>query len=221
MQISSSDLLRLAYAPEQFVDQLTRVFDSREVDQFDLEVPVADQPTLARLEIVGFQFKRQFNRGKIRFQRLQLTRLDFIRALAENKIAEFLDPATWSFDFDSAKRRAGLCDYTNSKISLSRYFAEIHSIDECEQVILHEIAHGICGKAAGHSKRWLNTATSIGYRAEQFSGKEIAAETARWVGLCPNGHAHYRYRKPSRPMSCALCSSSFSARFLISWRDRG
>ncbi|MEY4434930.1 MAG: hypothetical protein RIR16_970 [Actinomycetota bacterium] len=221
MSINQDELLKLAYQPEVFVQRLTQIFDQRDVEQFDVAINVADLPTLARLEVVGFQTGRQFSQGKLRMQRLRLSRLDFIRALAENKISEFLDPAIWSFSFDSAKRRAGLCDYTNSKISLSKYFAEIHSIDECEQVILHEIAHGICGKRAGHTKKWLSTAKSIGYRAEQFTGKEIAAETARWVGLCPSGHAHYRYRRPTRPTSCAICSKTFSARYLISWRDRG
>ena len=54
--------------------------------------------------------------------------------------------------------------------------------------------------------KWLATAKSIGYRAERFTGTEIAREVAPWRGQCPVGHEHYRYRKPTRPLSCGVCS---------------
>jgi 3-oxoacyl-(acyl-carrier-protein) synthase len=53
----------------------------------------------------------------------------------------------WEFVFDSAKQRAGLCNYSDHKISLSKYIVEYHSIDQSEQVILHEIAHALAGKS--------------------------------------------------------------------------
>lgn len=220
MQLTEAKILELAYQPELAIAQLTAVFDRQEQEKFDVAVEVADLPTIARLENIGFQLRRQFNSGKTRMQRMRLDRFSFIQTQAEIKIAEHLDPAIWSFGFDSAKRRAGLCDYTNSKITISKYFAQIHSVDETMQVVLHEIAHGICGKKAGHTKKWLTVAKSIGYRAEKFTGTQIAAETARWVGTCAAGHAHYRYRKPTRPMSCALCSPKYSRFHLIGWNER-
>ncbi|MEY4988416.1 MAG: hypothetical protein RI933_49, partial [Actinomycetota bacterium] len=146
MQLTEAKILELAYQPELAIAQLTAVFDRQEQEQFDVAVEVADLPTIARLENIGFQLGRQFNSGKTRMQRMRLDRFSFIQTQAEIKIAEHLDPAIWSFGFDSAKRRAGLCDYTNSKITISKYFAQIHSVDETMQVVLHEIAHGICGK---------------------------------------------------------------------------
>lgn len=220
MQLSEAQVLELAYQPQQAVALFAAAFDRQELDHFDLVVPVTDLPTIARLENLGFVLGRQFNAGSRRMQRLRLDRFSFVQTQAEIKIAEFLDPAIWTFGFDSAKRRAGLCDYTNNKITISRYFAQIHSIDETMQVVLHEIAHGICGKRAGHTKSWLATAKSIGYRAEKFTGAAIAAETAKWVGTCSAGHAHYRYRKPSRPMSCAICSPKYSRFHLINWTER-
>ena len=89
-----------------------------------------------------------------------------------------------------------------------------------ELVVLHEVAHAMCGKNAGHTKTWLNTAKSIGYRAEKFTGKEIASEFAPWVGFCPAGHEHFRYRKPTRQLACGLCGRSFSKANLIEWRSR-
>jgi predicted SprT family Zn-dependent metalloprotease len=202
------------------IEALFRVFDDRAQDVVHTIIELGDVPTFARLENVGFQNARQFNKGKRRFQRLTLDRYDFIRALAERKMAEHLDLETWQFGFDSAKRRAGLCNYTSKTITISRYHADIHTIDETMQVVLHEVAHAICGKSEGHNKKWLATAKSIGYRAERFTGTEIARETASWIGTCKSGHKHYRYRQPSRPLACGLCGRGFNRANLISWQHR-
>ena len=147
-------------------------------------------------------------------------KLNEVRDFALAEMAKYLDLNEWSFGFDYAKRRFGLCNYTEKKISLSKYLVLHHSDDEIKQVLLHEIAHAMSGKRAGHSKRWLATAISIGYRNEKLDGAQIANETAKFRGVCPNGHEHFRFRKPTRLLSCAKCSSTFSRRFLISWSER-
>jgi predicted SprT family Zn-dependent metalloprotease len=202
------------------IDALTVVFDGQRDAVIRTVVELGDNPTFARLENVGFQPARQFSQGKTRFQRMTLDRYDFVRALAESKMGEHLDLNLWSFGFDSAKRRAGLCNYTNNSITISRYLVDIHTIDESMQVVLHEVAHAMCGKREGHNKKWLATAKSIGYRAERFTGTEIAQETASWIGTCKNGHKHYRYRQPSRPLACGLCGRGFMRANLIIWQHR-
>ena len=171
-------------------------------------------------EKVGFIDGRQFNESGQRHQRMSLDRFDYIRAMAENLMAQHLDTSVWSFGFDSAKRRAGLCSYTDRHITISKYLVSIHSFDESRQVMLHEIAHALSGKRAGHGKKWLETAKAIGYRAERFSGAEIANATAPWVGYCPAGHEHFRYRRPTGESSCGVCGRSFSRANLIRWQRR-
>ena len=46
--------------------------------------------------------------------------LDRVRRWANALITLHLDPAVWSFDFDNAKTRAGLCNYTAKRITVSR-----------------------------------------------------------------------------------------------------
>ena len=46
-----------------------------------------------------------------------MSELHRVRHWAEALIALHLDD-TWSFAFDNAKRRAGLCDYTRKRISV-------------------------------------------------------------------------------------------------------
>jgi RimJ/RimL family protein N-acetyltransferase/predicted SprT family Zn-dependent metalloprotease len=199
---------------------LEHVFNNTKLSKITLEVLTTNARAIGAYEKSGFQPGREFSEGKHRFLRMSCDRFDFIRALAERKMAEHIDLENWQFGFDSAKRRAGLCNYTNMTITISRYLVDIHSIDESMQVVLHEVAHAMCGKREGHSKKWLATAKSIGYRAERFTGSEIAQETATWVGTCKNGHTHYRYRQPSRPLACGLCDRGFSRSNLIIWERR-
>ena len=180
-----------------------------------------DSPRVGQtLREVGFVPGRQFAgaRGQRR-QRWALTRPDRVRAIAEGLIARHLDTG-WSFDFDWAKRRAGLCNYTERRISLSRHFVASHNLEQATQVILHEIAHALAGSAAGHGAQWKAVAKSLGYRFEKIDGNLIAQNTASWVGLCPAGHPHYRFREPTRKASCAKCSPGFSRANLIEWRKR-
>ena len=127
---------------------------------------------------------------------------------------------SYSFGFDRAVRRAGLCNYTQKRITLSKHFVANSDLDAIEQVLLHEIAHALSGQDAGHGRLWKQKASEIGYRHEKLSGEEISKSAAKWVGLCPNDHTHYRMRKPTRPLSCKHCAPRFTRAYLISWTTR-
>ena len=130
-----------------------------------------------------------------------------------------LDPS-WSFGFDSAKRRLGACNYTDKRITISRYLVPLLDDDEVHQTLLHEVAHAIAGPDANHGPRWLTIARELGYVGEARHAGPGAVDMAPWVGTCPAGHVLYRYRKPSRPLSCGHCAKGFSAQHLISWEYR-
>lgn len=185
-----------------------------------LSVLTDNARAIGTYEKVGFLPGREYSEGKHRFLRMSIDKFDRVRALAESKLAEHLDPRVWSFRWDNAKRRAGLCDYQDKAISISSYYAQVHSIDETLQVVLHEVAHAMVGHGEGHGKKWKDTAASIGYRADKFTGREIAESFAPWVGTCPKGHVLYRYRRPTSPLSCGRCSKTFSKANLIEWQSR-
>lgn len=143
-----------------------------------------------------------------------------VRVWAEAAIRMHLDPS-WSFAFDSAKKRAGACDYTRKRITLSRYLSELHEDDDVHQTLLHEIAHAMAGHAAGHGPEWRRIAREIGYVGGRTHDLEIASAQARWIGVCPNGHEIARFRRPgAKAVSCAKCSRTFDRRFLVRWRER-
>jgi len=145
--------------------------------------------------------------------------LDRVSRWAAALIELHLDPS-WSFGFDTAKRRAGQCNYSAKRITVSRYLAVKYEDDDIHQVLLHEVAHAMAGHSAAHGAKWLRTARSIGYVGSRLHDGESATEMATWVGTCPGGHTHYRYRKPTGQLSCRTCGPGFSQRRLITWRPR-
>ena len=68
--------------------------------------------------------------------------LQWVRHEAEALIATHLD-ASWSFAFDNAKRRAGACDYTRKRLTVSRYLSARYDDATNRQTLLHEVAHAL------------------------------------------------------------------------------
>lgn len=153
-----------------------------------------------------------------------MSELTKVRVWAEALIRHHLDPkfgaGKWTFAFDHAKRRAGLCNYTNRRISVSRYLAERFDDDEIHQILLHEIAHALAGPNAKHGPVWKKIARDLGYVGGTTHTGEIAHERAPWLGHCPTGHEHVRFRRPTRSASCAKCSRTYSEAHLITWTKR-
>jgi len=146
--------------------------------------------------------------------------LDRVRRWADALIHLHLDPAVWSFAFDSAKTRAGLCDHRAHRISVSRHLAARYGDDEVHQILLHEVAHALAGARAGHGPRWRTVAADLGYVGSRLHDGPVATDLAPWVGVCPAGHEHHRYRRPTRPLACGRCGRRFDPAHLITWTKR-
>lgn len=145
--------------------------------------------------------------------------LERVTVWANALIRMHLDPS-WTFAFDNAKRRAGLCNFTQRRISVSRYLAARFSDDDIHQTLLHEVAHALAGPKAAHSATWKRIARDLGYVGGTTHALETATELAPWVGTCPQGHTVYRHRRPTRPSSCVKCARRFDPRFTFRWHRR-
>ncbi len=83
--------------------------------------------------------------------------------------------AGWKFKFDGATKRLGLCTYTTKTISVSRHMAAAGTLEQVEQVILHEIAHALTGaynrfgQKIGHGPVWKAQARAIGYKGKTLA----------------------------------------------------
>ena len=148
-----------------------------------------------------------------------MAELNRVRTWATALIDLHLD-RSWTFGFDNAKTRAGLCNYSHKRISVSKYLAAKYEDDEIHQVLLHEVAHAMAGTRAGHGPRWKAIASDLGYEGQRLHDGAIADEFAPWVGTCPAGHVHYRYRRPTRLLACGRCSKKFTAAHAIGWLKR-
>lgn len=142
-----------------------------------------------------------------------------VRSWAEALIALHLDDS-WSFAFDNAKRRAGLCDYSRRRISVSRYLSARYDDETNHQTLLHEVAHALAGSSAGHGAGWKRVARELGYTGGTTHDGETAVELAPWIGRCPAGHIAYRHRRPPRATSCVRCAPRFDERYLFTWTRR-
>lgn len=221
--ITDSGLGTLKISTDASLDapSLRRVFEQLVVRVFDaelarkLQVVALTEAQLVALEKTGFErAARQPEVGV----RLAATKLSVAQALALATMARHIDRNVWGFRFDNGKRRAGQCNYTERVISISKHLVAHHSLDDVQQVVLHEIAHAMVGKDAGHGPVFKKQAAALGYRGRNFTGREIAANEAPWVGHCKAGHVHYRYRQPTRPLACGLCGKTFSRANQIVWQ---
>ena len=139
--------------------------------------------------------------------------------IGQDLVARLLGP-NWSFGLDHARTRLGACHYAEHKITCSRYLVAYLADDEVEQVILHEVAHGLVGQGAGHSKVWQRQAKALGYTGGRTIEVPEARLSARWRGTCPLGHEVLRHRRPTRRVDCGLCYKA-GRRRPITWQDRG
>lgn len=75
----------------------------------------------------------------------------------------------WTFEFDNAKRRAGVCRYRCKVISLSRHYVRLNAdnYEDIRDTILHEIAHAIAGFKAAHGPAWKAVCRRIGAKPER------------------------------------------------------
>lgn len=128
----------------------------------------------------------------------------------------------WSFRFDNGKKRAGLCNYTAREISVSRYIAAKASDDDIHQTLLHEVAHAMAGHAAGHGSTWKRVAESIGCDPSRTHSLETPEDLAPWLGRCPEGHEHVRWRAPAsgREYRCLKCPPGAAREGTIAWQRR-
>ena len=141
-------------------------------------------------------------------------------ALAEHLLEAHGLPG-WRVEFDSAKRRAGVCRFATSTLGLSAPLTTLHSEDEVRDTILHEIAHALVGPRHGHDATWRRTALAIGCTGDRCVPADAPRVEAAWLGVCPAGHTTERHRRPERVMSCSRCLPRFDVAHLLSWTHHG
>ncbi len=123
----------------------------------------------------------------------------------------------WTFRFDNAVSRFGLCSYRKKEISLSKQLVELNSEAEVRDVILHEIAHAIAPKGEGHGRVWKETALAIGCSPTRIFSNKVNTPERKYTATCKScGRVTYYHRK--RKLSCGECSPRFNKKYLLKFK---
>jgi predicted SprT family Zn-dependent metalloprotease len=135
--------------------------------------------------------------------------LDESQALARVLMSEhgILD---WSFAFNRRRRSLGLCYYELRRIELSAPYVVRNEVESVRDTILHEIAHALAGKDAGHGPKWKAIAARIGATPKRCDDRADMPK-GRWHARCPScAREFHRFRRPNRraKYSCAKCGPS-------------
>jgi hypothetical protein len=73
----------------------------------------------------------------------------------------------------------GLCRYGPRTVELSSPFVEHNPEEVVRDTLLHEVAHALAGRAAGHGPLWRAMCLRVGARSERLSF-EAAMPEGRW-----------------------------------------
>ena len=122
-------------------------------------------------------------------------------------------PSGWSFGFDLAPARAGVCRYRERRIDLSVSYCLAATRAEIEDTILHEIAHAIVGPRHNHDAVWKAKAREIGCQGERCH--RVQHSVPPWVGECGCGQQWFRQRLQRRMIRNRVCGKCLGE---ITWR---
>src|SRR4051812_33438512 len=123
----------------------------------------------------------------------------------------------WTFGWDNARRRLGLCDFRRRRISASRHFAARNGVSAIEDVVRHEACHVLVGPAHGHDETFRTMAVRVGctpascVRANLPPGRLVAT-----CGGCLRSWRRHRRPQAGRKMWCRACGPELG---LLAWQQ--
>ena len=144
--------------------------------------------------------------------------MDLVAAAAlARRLLEQYRLADWRFAFDHSRRRFGVCHWHRKTISLSRHLTKLNEEPQVTDTILHEIAHGLAGRRAGHGPVWKSMAMAIGARPRRcFADHEVVVPALRYISKCGVcGLSRQVARRSPGKRSCGRCSRVFDPRFIL------
>ena len=105
----------------------------------------------------------------------------------------------WSFEFDTAKRRFGVCRYESKVIGLSKPLTMANDLVQVKDTILHEIAHALC-PGHGHDSVWKKMCVEIGAKPERcYTAEDTNMIAGKYRAVCGGcGKEHTRHKRVPR-----------------------
>jgi predicted SprT family Zn-dependent metalloprotease len=131
----------------------------------------------------------------------------------------------WKFDFNRRKSALGLCSYTNKTIYLSHIFTILNDEQTIKNTILHEIAHALCPRGTGHSRRWKEKAEEIGSIPTRVTTNCISPQYS-FIYECKNCGIEIPRNKHTKRTACGICckklnNGKYSEKYIITLKRMG
>lgn len=128
----------------------------------------------------------------------------------------------WTFEYDNARRRFGVCRHNRKVIGLSQYLVSINNEATVKDTILHEIAHALAGRGHGHDAYWKSICIRIGAKPERcYDAQKVAQPRGNYEAKCDACNAVYSRIKrvdDTRQRSCKCQSGKpWSQRVLLTY----
>ena len=114
---------------------------------------------------------------------MDLIKLHEIKQYALEQMEKWeLTEQGWSFVWDTrAVRRYGQCRYRSKQIGITKKLANINTIEETKDVVLHEIAHALVGRGHGHDFVWKRMCRKVGAKPERCYTPEENGGTVKTI----------------------------------------
>ncbi len=131
----------------------------------------------------------------------------------------------WTFQFDRAKVRFGLCNFCDRVISLSRHLTELNDEAIVRNTILHEIAHALVGRRHAHDKVWKAKAIEIGCDgARRYHSGSINTPALKYSATCSSCTKIYQSQRKRARVACGICCKThnrgkFSDQFRLTFSE--
>lgn len=148
-----------------------------------------------------------------------------VLALTYDLMEQHLDTRAWRFRWNNRHTAVGVCKHDRpggGHIEISRPLTAQISVEQARDTILHEIAHAIAGRQAGHGPLWRKIHRSIGGSAARtVPESELVVPPKPFTGTCPNcGHTKLAYRRTY--IACGACcrrhnQGKFIERYVFVW----
>ena len=141
------------------------------------------------------------------------SRLVEIEHFAREALNRFgLKEKGWTFSWDRARKRFGSCNFGRKQITVSLHLAHLNEPEQSRDTILHEIAHAIAGREAGHGPKWQEACRRVGARPERcYDSKEVVQPSSRYVRYCGScGQTIPVYRKTRSKHACGHCCRKYN-----------
>ncbi len=128
----------------------------------------------------------------------------------------------WRFGWDNAMGRFGRVRYRDKLLTLSRPLVRLNPEEQVMDTVLHEAAHVLAPRGAGHGWQWKEIARRIGARPVRLADPDASLlPPKKFIGQCPlcpyTFKSHRRIKIWHRRCKLKIPEGADPSKYLVRW----